>query len=761
MKKKRTLSELQTSILGDNEENLFTNKPIEEEESENEEENEKNVAEESESDYSGLGEDEDSDSDDSMLGEEDDSDGEEVEEKEEKSSEQTQHTEKDKETSDVVAKINEKLEKQTEDNDNDTSDEEDSRNTVGNIPMQWYEDFPHIGYDLDGKKIAKPIRNNDELDKFLDKMDNPEYWKTIHDKTTGRDHVLTEEELSLVNRVQRGSFYDAKYDPHEPYVDFFTNEKMLHPINNAPAHKRSFTPSMVEKRKVGKLVHAIKMGWLKVGKSKQDDEEQIKFYDLWADVNDDKKSHSELARQKMHIPAPKPALPGHEASYNPPPEYLPSQEEIDQWKEDDPEDRKFDFIPGKYDALRRVPQYPKFIQERFARCLDLYLCPRQRKMKFNVNPDDLIPDLPKPRDLRPFPTVQALCYRGHQAMVRTISVDTTGQWLASGSDDGIVRIWEVQTARCVRELKVDEKEAIKCISWCPNASVCLLAITVDAKIIILNPYIGDRLVAQATDSLLQSYEPNEEEEEQSGSKSEKSNSLIPPWKSVETGLEYQDGYRLVITHPKAVSKVTWHAKGDYFAATVPNNSNAQVFLHQLTKRRSQNPFSKCKGAVQSVLFHPNRPFFFVATQKYVRVYNLVKQQLSKKLLSNAKWISSISIHPGGDNLIVGSYDCRLSWFDMDLSSKPYRTMRYHKRAIRACCFHRKYPLFASAGDDGSIVVSHGMVYSDLMQNPLIVPVKVLKGHKVDRNLGVLDCCFHPHQPWIFSSAADNTIRLFS
>lgn len=29
----------------------------------------------------------------------------------------------------------------------------------------------------------------------------------------------------------------------------------------------------------------------------------------------------------------------------------------------------------------------------------------------------------------------------------------------------------------------------------------------------------------------------------------------------------------------------------------------------------------------------------------------------------------------GDNLIIGSYDKRLCWFDMDLSSKPYRIIR--------------------------------------------------------------------------------------
>lgn len=53
---------------------------------------------------------------------------------------------------------------------------QDIRNTVGNIPMEWYQDFPHIGYNLDGKKIYKPIRNKDELDMFLEKMENPEYW---------------------------------------------------------------------------------------------------------------------------------------------------------------------------------------------------------------------------------------------------------------------------------------------------------------------------------------------------------------------------------------------------------------------------------------------------------------------------------------------------------------------------------------------------------------------------------------------------------
>ena len=58
-------------------------------------------------------------------------------------------------------------------------------------------------------------------------------------------------------------------------------------------------------------------------------------------------------------------------------------------------------------------------------------------------------------------------------------------------------------------------------------------------------------------------------------------------------------------------------------------------------------------------------------------------------------------------------------------------------------------------------MSHFLSHSDLLQNPLLVPVKVLRGHTLTRGLGVLDVVFHPTQPWVFSSGADGTVRLFT
>jgi len=84
----------------------------------------------------------------------------------------------------------------------------------------------------------------------------------------------------------------------------------------------------------------------------------------------------------MHnLPAPKIVLPGNELSYNPPLEYLLTESEEKKLKEDALEELKIFVAPKKFNSLRLVPSYDDFIKEQFNRCLDMYLCPRQMKMR--------------------------------------------------------------------------------------------------------------------------------------------------------------------------------------------------------------------------------------------------------------------------------------------------------------------------------------------------------------------------------------------
>lgn len=45
--------------------------------------------------------------------------------------------------------------------------------------MHWYDDLPHVGYDMDGKKVLRPARG-DELDKFLQTVEDPSAWFAVY-----------------------------------------------------------------------------------------------------------------------------------------------------------------------------------------------------------------------------------------------------------------------------------------------------------------------------------------------------------------------------------------------------------------------------------------------------------------------------------------------------------------------------------------------------------------------------------------------------
>lgn len=584
----------------------------------------------------------------------------------------------------------------------DSSDEEDIRNTIGNVPISWYDEYPHIGYDWTGNPIERKGVKGNEVDDFMKRVDDPLYWRTVEDNMTGERVLLTDEDASLVQRITKGKYPDPNYNPYPEFVDFFTYEKMIHPLTNEPERKASFIPSLSEKRMVSKLVSKMKRKWQlpKVDRKEKKGGMYSFNYDLWE--REMSVSKRQEKRQRKYIPAPKMRLPGHEMSYNPPPEYLLTDLEKDKIRarneEKDPQDQRPLVFPTKYPNLRSVPAYTHFIRERFERCLDLYLCPRVRKMKANVDPEDLIPKLPKPKELQPFPTILSILFTGHEDTIRSISLDPKGQFLASGSDDKTVRIWEVLTGRCFK--KFDFLDEIKCVAWNPNATKSVIAVTFEKTVALIQPEVGDKLVRKETDDVFKAL--IEEEASDAG---------VVEWNCIK---EHSDGWnrgrRMTLTHKFSVEKVTWHPKGDYFAVVMPKGGNKSVVIHQLSKKRSQVPFKKSKGIISSVLFHPTRPYFCVATKQYVRIYNLLKQELSKKLMTGCNSISSMDIHPGGDNIILGSFDGKLPWFDLDLSSKPYKTMRYHKKAIRSVAYHKKYPLFASSSDDGSVIVAHGMVY---------------------------------------------------
>ncbi|AMD20878.1 HDR136Cp [Eremothecium sinecaudum] len=656
--------------------------------------------------------------------------------------------------------------------DSDDTDAE-ATNTIGNIPLSAYDEMPHIGYDINGKRIMRPAKGS-ALDALLESIELPEGWIGLLDKNTGASLNLTEEELELISKIQKNEATDESTNPYEPLIDWFTRHEEIMPVTAIPEPKRRFVPSKHEAKRVMKIVKAIREGRIippkKLKELREKEAEERFTYDLWEDSED-------MPQHVMDLRAPKLPPPTNEESYNPPEEYLPTEEEIAEWKKMEPSERERSFIPRKYGALRKVPGYEESVRERFERSLDLYLAPRVRKNKLNIDPESLIPNLPSPKDLRPFPIHCSTTYVGHKGKVRALSIDPSGLWLATGSDDGTVRIWEILTGREVYKLTIidveeNQEDHIEAIEWNPDQSTGILAVAAAENIYLIIPPIfgfdienngklkiengfGFDTFGNVKKTDLNVNDNVNEEGEGTAVKKQ-----VVQWNKPSKAQAEKD-ISIVITCRKTVKKLSWHRKGDYFVTVQPDSGHTSVLIHQVSKHLTQSPFKKSKGIIMDAKFHPFKPQLFVCSQRYVRIYDLSQQVLVKKLLPGARWLSNIDIHPRGDNLIASSFDKRVLWHDLDLSSTPYKTLRYHEKAVRSVAFHKKLPLFCSAADDGIIHVFHATVYDEMLKNPLLVPLKKLTGHKVINSLGVLNTIWHPREAWLFSAGADNTARLWT
>lgn len=152
--------------------------------------------------------------------------------------------------------------------------------------------------------------------------------RTVYDAVNDRQIVLSDAELTMINRIRKGNFPDPNFNAFPEFDDLFTSEKRVEALGNTIEPKRRFVPSKWEAKKIAKLVNAIRNGWIKVRTDRckwfgrkmltlslipQDPEEEAKkkkpeVYALWT-VEAQDEEERKRAKLPPHIPAPKLKLP--------------------------------------------------------------------------------------------------------------------------------------------------------------------------------------------------------------------------------------------------------------------------------------------------------------------------------------------------------------------------------------------------------------------------------------------------------------------
>lgn len=124
------------------------------------------------------------------------------------------------------------------------------------------------------------------------------------------------------------------------------------------------------------------------------------------------------------------------------------------------------------------------------------------RKKVNVtDPTKLIPELPSPNDLKPFPSAVSIDYVFHTKGVRALAVSPNGLYLASGDEDHNLVIWHTRTSKMMRHYTLPNK-VVDSIQWNPDPTLCLLIAANEENVVVITPDLYSKKVNEATRALI-------------------------------------------------------------------------------------------------------------------------------------------------------------------------------------------------------------------------------------------------------------------
>lgn len=476
--------------------------------------------------------------------------------------------------------------------DDDSSDEEMVVRT-GNVPRKWYDDYEHSGYSIDAQKVIKP-KEDDEIEKFMKRTEDKNWWRNIYDDMNNKTIYISDKDMELIKRIRNNMFINKKAEEDSYFERDIPYQ--IHPVSSHLPSKKSFTFSRHDRKAINRIIYGIKNGYIKL-----DEETKPKevLYDLWTYENTDPNQY----HPGKGYQAPKRELPDTDISYNPPDN---------------------DTNP----SLRRMPRFDGLIEENFERCCDLVISSRFVRKKQDIKEEDILPQLPTPEELKPFPTKQNILYRGHESSVRTMAIEPSGKFLISGDSAGFVYFWDIQTAKIIK--RIDFNDDVQNIEY--NNTLNLITVCGKEKIYFVQPHYLPKSTKQEVSELVNSkirplIDSKQSEETAAVADNATVNSIYT-WKYPKSGSRKEENGVLFYIKWKegVINDLVWHGKGDYFATLSKNSQGkSQVYIHSLSRLIHQTPFSKIKGTINTISFHPTKPQFLVGTNSNIFVYNLQKQ----------------------------------------------------------------------------------------------------------------------------------------
>jgi WD40 repeat protein/transcriptional regulator with XRE-family HTH domain len=237
----------------------------------------------------------------------------------------------------------------------------------------------------------------------------------------------------------------------------------------------------------------------------------------------------------------------------------------------------------------------------------------------------------------------------HTHWVRTVSISPCRRYIATGSEDGTVRLWELETGNVVSVLKGYDSR-IRSLSFDPTG----------------------RYLASGSDD-----------------------STIVVW-DVETRTRIETWQ----TSDQRIRSITFSPCGTFVIAA---SHSGNIYLFDL--RLNEKKIFPTDKQIRAITVHPTRPILAIGSDDgYISLWNLENHEFIAEVKIHGDWVRSVTFSPDGKFLATGGEDKMICLLDWENALVCCKVMQGHTSRVWSLAFSPSSNTLMSVSDDQSLKV---------------------------------------------------------
>jgi WD40 repeat protein/transcriptional regulator with XRE-family HTH domain len=326
-------------------------------------------------------------------------------------------------------------------------------------------------------------------------------------------------------------------------------------------------------------------------------------------------------------------------------------------------------------------------------------------------------------------------YKGHTARVRAIAFDPSGNWMVSGSEDTTVRLWSVDTDQCVHVMQGHE-DRVRTVAMSPDGGVAASGGD-DGSIRLWDLNTGACLRELEGHSPVRTVVFNRQGDLLASGDED---GYIRLW-NAQAG----DCLKTLPRQSGEVHSVNFNHVGDLL---VSGGQDAIIRLWDVSSGMLLKSLSKeHENQIRSVVFNADGTLLVSSSDdQTIRLWDVSSGQYLRIFQGHKHRVYTAVFNQSGQTIVSGSEDQTVRFWEV-ASGRCFKILQGYVNQVRAVAFSPRGDLLVSGGDDDLL---------RLWEMPSGRYLRELRGH----DNGVRAVAFHPDGDYIASASDDRTVRLW-